>query len=290
MRNIFKAITIVGLTTMSQLAFSAPVTDTFATGNTLTAAKMNSIKSAVNDNDSRINTLEAVSGSDPDFSGYGVSFSADGAAKNVIVLRKDLGAGDTEYKIRSRYTNSSEQISIDGVLTVRPFIANSITVITNSSGDVTFIHNSIDAPDTANYEAYNIEGSSYDVSTLEKTVTDDTNREVYTCRGSTAALICTGYGTLNASGNFSYIYTFSAIRALGGPYTFNGMTFNDVRMESYSGPSSKARIRAKGIGIVFEDSDSGQHIIIYYQANGSSGGSLAGTPFDTGQPLDGLFF
>jgi hypothetical protein len=69
------------------------------------------------------------------------------------------------------------------------------------------------------------------------------------------------------------------------------MTFNDLRLESYTGPNSTFRIRAKGVGMVFsESSDGTDDLIIYYRADGVTGGSLAGTPFDTGQLLDGLFF
>ncbi|MCP4979097.1 MAG: hypothetical protein GY935_01225 [Gammaproteobacteria bacterium] len=55
-------MTIIGLFSVSQLAYSEPITDTYNTGDTLTASKLNIIKSAVNDNDVRITALESLSG------------------------------------------------------------------------------------------------------------------------------------------------------------------------------------------------------------------------------------
>lgn len=61
--------TIIALALSNQLAFAGPVTDTYATGDTLTAAKMDNIKAAVNDNDSRITNI--VTNTDTRFSGDG---------------------------------------------------------------------------------------------------------------------------------------------------------------------------------------------------------------------------
>ena len=247
----------------------------------------------------RIDAIED-GGTGPDLSGYGVPFSAEGTLKNVVVLSQDLGNGNTLYKIRSRYANSTEMIKINYNTWISPpFIANNVRVETDGSGSIISIDNSINAPDTVNYVNYYVENSYYSVEAdkviipLDKIVKNDTKREVFTCSGSTVQL-CTSYAIDATTGNFS-IYTWSSIRALGGPYTFNGMTFDDVRMESYTAPSGKARIRAKGIGMIFEENNNGndhdgQQIIIYYQANGSSVGSLLGTPFDTDEDLEGVFF
>jgi hypothetical protein len=57
MRNLLKIASIIGLTVITQTAYSAEVTDTFTTGDTLTAEKLNNIKSAVNDNNTRISAV-----------------------------------------------------------------------------------------------------------------------------------------------------------------------------------------------------------------------------------------
>ncbi len=62
MKNLLKIVSIIGLTVITQPAYSAAVTDTFATGDTLTAAQLNNIKSAVNDNDTRISDIVLTPG------------------------------------------------------------------------------------------------------------------------------------------------------------------------------------------------------------------------------------
>jgi hypothetical protein len=59
MKNLLEIASIIGLTVITQIAYSAEVTDTFTTGDTLTAEKLNSIKSAVNDNDTRIDGISS---------------------------------------------------------------------------------------------------------------------------------------------------------------------------------------------------------------------------------------
>jgi hypothetical protein len=62
MKNLLKVVSIIGLTVITQTAYSAKVTDTFATGDTLTAEKLNNIKAAVNDNDTRISDIALTPG------------------------------------------------------------------------------------------------------------------------------------------------------------------------------------------------------------------------------------
>ena len=57
MKNLLKIVSIIALAAITQTAYSSSVTDTFTTGDTLTAAKINSIKNAVNDNDARISDI-----------------------------------------------------------------------------------------------------------------------------------------------------------------------------------------------------------------------------------------
>jgi len=62
MKNLLKIVSIIGLTVITQTAYSAAVTDTFTTGDTLTAEKLNNIKDAVNDNDTRISNIVLTPG------------------------------------------------------------------------------------------------------------------------------------------------------------------------------------------------------------------------------------
>jgi hypothetical protein len=62
MKNLLKIVSIIGLTVITQTAYSAAVTDTFTTGDTLTAEKLNNIKAAVNDNDTRISDIVLTPG------------------------------------------------------------------------------------------------------------------------------------------------------------------------------------------------------------------------------------
>ena len=289
-RNIF-LILCLGIYAGSVKAVPPNV---FSTGDPILASEMNE---NFDDLDTRMTAIEN-SASNLDFSGYGTPFSADGAPKNVTVLRRDLGGGDTHYVVRSRYANSTEQVSIDGVLTVKPFIANYADVTTDSGGNITSIGNYIEALDDAvAYDVYNIEESTYDVNTLFKTVTADTETEYFVCgnTGNGSMQVCLGTRTVNLTGAFSIEYEWSRNHALGGPFTFNGMTFPDVRMESYTGTAVRFRIRAKDIGTIYDRTnaatgETSESTVIFYRANGITGGTLAGTPFDTGQPLDGLFF
>ena len=59
MKYIIRIVSIIGLISVSQLAYPDSITDTYNTGDTLTATMMNNIKSAVNDNDTRITTNSA---------------------------------------------------------------------------------------------------------------------------------------------------------------------------------------------------------------------------------------
>jgi hypothetical protein len=62
MKNLLKIASIIGLTVITQTAYSGEVTATFTTGDILTAEKLKNIKSAVNDNDTRISNIALTPG------------------------------------------------------------------------------------------------------------------------------------------------------------------------------------------------------------------------------------
>ena len=57
MNNWLKIVSIIGLTIITQTAYTAEITDTYNTGDTLTATTLNTIKNAVNDNNTRISGI-----------------------------------------------------------------------------------------------------------------------------------------------------------------------------------------------------------------------------------------
>ena len=179
-------------------------------------------------------------------------------------------------------------VSIDGVLTQRPFFGEYLNVTTDGGGNVTSVGNYIETPDTVDYINYNIEQSTYDNMGVKISIDDDTLRESWVSNGGQINFTLATATLTN--GTFVSHYTRTLIRSLTGPFTVNGMTFNEIRVENQLG-SDRLRIRAKGIGPVFQ-SDPGRENweLIYYRANGATGGSLVGTPFATGGALAGIFF
>ena len=268
-------------------------------------AKIADIQENINALDDRVATLESSINSEPsqDFSGFTVPFAADGAQKNVVLQSELRADGGQNYFVRSRYANSTELVSVNGALTVRPFIANYAFVSTDSSGNITFVSNYIEAPDTEDYINFDTESSTYDPVSLTKTVTNDTIREEWKCASNAggANVQCIFTGLLSASGNHSYTGDWSYVRnIIEGPFTLgSGLTFTqDLRIENYTSvrySNSSVRLRAKGIGEIYRlnrdsSGNTSERNAIYYYANGETGGSLTGTPFEPGQPLDGLFF
>ena len=243
----------------------------------------------LNDHDSRISDLENAN---PNLGGYSMAFSDDGAPTNVVVFSRDDGNGWTSYTVRSRYATSVGQISINGELTQRPFIANYAYAQVDDLGNLVEVTNYIEAPDTSDYVVYNVEETQYDPVSLAKTVTDDTLREDWNVCNYGQTTICIPEVSLSQTGEHVNWYTWSSIRGVAGPITVNGMTFDDVRLEQNIGATDQGRVRAQGIGEILRVNHDGnwERGVIFYRANGVTGGSLAGTPFAPGEPLDGFFF
>jgi hypothetical protein len=285
--TIIKTLATVLLFTATLLPSAiADVPNTFSDGTPAVAAEVNANFSAL---DSRISDIE---NSTPNLGGYGTPFSADGAPKNVVVLEQPQDDGSTAYNIRSRYATSSEEISINGTLTQRPFIAGYTYVEVDDLGDITWISNYIEAPDTEDYIVYNVEETTYDPAPpLFKTVDDDTIWEDWTLCDGGQTTICVIDVSLSATGDHVRTYAWSSIRGLSGPLTVNNMTFDDVRLEQ-SITGDYVRVRAKGVGEVLRAANDGswERRLIYYHVNGVTEGDLDGTPFAPGEDLDGFFF
>lgn len=268
---------------------SADVPHTFEPGTPALASEVNENFS---DLDSRLADLEALT-SNSNFTKFNLPFSLDGDPQNVIVLKGyDESSGENIYTVRSRYQNSTETVSIQGNPTVRPYIANYVTVATGSAGEILSVYNYIESPDTENYLHYNIEQSVYDPDGTNKQIIDDSSAGSDACVGGTSR-ICMG-STMSSIPENNYNWHTSYNRAVINSYVMdsNNWSFDQVSIEVRNTGRSRIRIRAKGIGLIFQRYEDGgaDTSAIYYRVNGDTRGSLAGTPFADDQPLDGLFF
>jgi hypothetical protein len=136
MKNILKLMSVAFLASITQFAYSAPITDTYTTGDTLTATTLNNIKSAVNDNDSRVtsnaadiadNTANITSNADAITNGINVRLnaleSANSATRKTVAidctadpaaLSSTAFADNTTYEITGA-CNGPIQVNADRV-------------------------------------------------------------------------------------------------------------------------------------------------------------------------------
>ena len=61
MKQLIKIASLIGIFAVSQIAYPGSIADTYETGDTLTATTLDNIKSAVNNNDARMSSLESIS-------------------------------------------------------------------------------------------------------------------------------------------------------------------------------------------------------------------------------------
>lgn len=301
---INKALLVGVLLTPSLLLAAVP--NSFTTGDPIVASEMNDnfndLDGRVTSNEARISIIESATPSSVDFSNYFPAFSALGSPRNAQVLAQPTSSGGTLYRVRGGYENSSDQININGVPTLRDNIWYQVFVNVDSIGDITSINRYRESPDdlndylNANSYTVKVDNTNYNPVTLAPTIDPNDYTETFTCGddGVPAILVCHAIDRLNSDNSFFDQYDWARIQSVvTGPYTIpNGMTFTDVRFESYTS-SNRMRIRAKGIGMIYENSDGDFALeqIIYYRVNGQTGGSLVGTPFEPGVgALDGLFF
>ena len=87
MKNLVRSVSLIGLFAISQIAFPAAVTETFNTGERLTAAKVGNLVIAVNNNDIRISELEGRTG--------GEEISVDCFTDSAALINTNLAPGNT---------------------------------------------------------------------------------------------------------------------------------------------------------------------------------------------------
>ena len=273
-------------------ANASEITDTYSSGDTLTTSTLDNIKNAVNDNDQRIDSLESSDSAMQDFSDYTLNFSALSSPKNVVVLKSINSDGSAYYSVRSAYANSTEEVSVQGAMTIPSFIFKFISVGTDVDGNITNIYTSVDALDQASiYTDHTQESSSYSVPSLVKTVDNDITSIQYNCGDSAASVFVCEYTRYNSGTPASHSYVTSVRHSLGSS-EINGLNFDDlIGVNMTSGSNMGYSVRAKGLGVLLQFGvNSGHSVVIYYRVDGSSDGSLDGSPFGSGALLENFFF
>jgi len=255
---------------------AADVPNVFAPGNPILAEEVNE---NFDDLDTRLTGVED-SLNRFDFSGYWVGFPAQGQPSNVVLLGRYNGDGTIfGYYIRSTSNGSGDEIIVNGVSTARQYIAHYSFIGVDSDGTtINQINDYIESPDTEEYLTYLLEDSEFDPVSLVKTILPDgdTLRGTESC-GNSVVQICVIQYTLSANGAFHSVSDYSRGRVLATNINIGGgwPVFPDVRLEKSFG-SGQLRIRAKGIGTIYQRYDSGYDRLLYYRNDGVTGGSLAG--------------
>lgn len=146
MKSFIKLISFIGLCSIPQLTFSAPITDTYATGDTLTASTLNNIKSAVNDNDSRINNITstaaiATGGEILETGGYRIHifksssvFTVHTAVDVDVLVVAGGGAGGKNHTTNANGGGGGGGVIYQTVLSLSPG-ENTVTVGAGGGGD-----------------------------------------------------------------------------------------------------------------------------------------------------------
>lgn len=292
MKRLFLSFVIAGI-----IFYSAPVRGeitiphTFQSGTPANASE-------VNENFEALKT--GIESQLPqEFSGtYTLPFSSSGALadRNVLILKYEESS-NIDYRLRIRFNNSEGfTISTNGTPTVYDYIGMYIYVHVDSGGNITsitsYIHGLDEPYGGPSWTAFT-ETSSYNPSDLSQTITNDTEkyyrRYLSSYRQSLplhfieTTMLSADDSVLGGSSNA----LLSSL--LGESIELNGMTFSDVRVDTYY-KSDSFNLQAKDIGRILASSSSATYTIIYYRVNGTSGGNLTGTPFASGGDLEGLFF
>ena len=248
------------------------------------------ILDTVDSNETRITALESGIPV-PQFSGYGTPLTPLGNPVNAVVLRRDNGDGSIDYYVRAYYENDSEEISVQGAMITPPLIFLYGYVSVDSDGEITRINQYIEAPQTTDFVDFTAEDRELDPDNPTNTLVlnSDDIRELWTCTGGGAVSNCEFERFVDgvSDSTSSFVAVYSAL----GPGTVNGMEFDSLRGENRTYSAGHIyRVRARGVGMVLQLDSGRPRTAIYYQVDGVTDGSLAGTPFGSGKPLDGLWF
>ena len=231
----------------------------------------------------------------PSLGGFGQTKATSEALadRNVNLLRREDESGFTYYNLRMVFEGTDYEISREGVPTKFENYKISVSVTIDDSGELDRLSTYTTAWADADPNTYHVEEASYDVDTLDRTVTQDIEYATWICGNAYGSVIHLCLETTYSILDDSIIQTmsFPRMQALYPSITRNGLTFAETRAEMTWNDS--IRIRAKGIGRVVLADTRGRTAMatMYYRINGSAHGTLAGTPFEPGVGLlDGMFF
>jgi hypothetical protein len=292
---------IIPLVTLSCLITSfvvhAAVPHTFQGGQPAVASEVNENFS---DLDTRLSKLEPLSSIQ--WSDYKFQYSSVGYAKNVGIA-KFTYSDYYAYVVKLVYQNdtsseAAEKITANGVATAFPYMYKTINVTTDLSGNVTSINGSVwgtnSDPGLKIGRTQYVENFTYDTDGTNKQVTQTNLKDEVKCNFTGLIRHCIRKRTNQSNDKVSYGMFSDAIIDEYEPYTdpVSGVVINKVIsvFRSGSGMTPELNFRAPGIAFIGGPFDADQYEIQFYHLNGSSQGTLIGTPFASGQPLNGKFF
>lgn len=291
--------------TVIQCVFAqVTIPNTFSSGTPAVAdevnANFNALKNAIDTNTGEIANLA------PTELGSGYStlppYSAAGAPKNLVILKNTASDGRIRYYLRIAFEDSS-----GNKYWHFPYVRTGTDGTTAEYWDNTVYEISDTSSLSWTYTDYATEsgaptGTTPSVVSSQIEELDVIIGKAYV--GKTRVGILRGKQVLSSSSDFgktsyqfysrSYISGSSTNNSNLQSITINSMTFNDVyyRLDVDSNGTQRMRIGARNIGMIYENSGSGfdHKEIIYYRVDGTSGGSLSGTPFESGGFAYGYFF
>jgi len=225
------------------------------------------------------------------------SLSDDKSLRNVLVFKQDFGtASNVFYQIRMLYQGSANsQLSVDGVPTTFSFIGEFPGVTTASDGvTLVSLRNFREGRNSTTEIRHNLERSTIDPISKAITITRDTTfrieTECFTPSFENVFRHCYSQEESIFDNSILFITDVSRVQSrIAGPLTVNGMTFNDVILESRP-RDNRNRYRAQGVGVILVSRGDLPSELIWYRIDGIRVGNLAGTPFAAGGPAAGIFF
>ena len=230
------------------------------------------------------------------YANFGMPFSSVNEPRNVVVLKQEFPDGGYTYRLRMRYANANgDSIRINGVDTVFQFHAVYGTLVYDAFDNLMSASKSIDGMDDETYAEYYGSSVSYliDALTQPPTLSLKSTKTVESFSPQGPVRTLTRRRTTYNNGFVSQKdELLGRFYTLSSGFEVNGINFgDDIPIRYEHRVEGGSRLRAQGIGVVeffYPNAPSGK--AIYYNVDGQSGGTLAGTPLEEGTDAYNLFF